>query len=93
MQRSFHLELIKPYLNKYFEVFPEYVVAKERNYSEVFGNYFSPAFLGREEDIAKFKSMIEKAPEDKPFYQIILKKQVETIEVIQKAKALCGSQN
>jgi len=93
MQRSFQLDLIKPFLEKYFDTIQVYVEKKERNFTDVFGHAFSPAFMGRQEDVPRFQALIDSAPVDKPFYLIILKKQFDVIDIIQRSRELCAKQS
>jgi len=63
---------------------------RDREFIEIFMNFLSPAAMARDEDLKQFKAIQEKANKDQDFFQIFLKKQIELIEVSQRAKALCA---
>ena len=89
MQRRQQLDLIKPYFGKFYEELPKIVATRDREFSEIFSMNLSPAFMARDEDFSKFKSILEGADPEKDFFVQFCKKQIETIEVAQKARRLC----
>ena len=46
--------------------------------------------MARDEDKAQFEKLLENKPENKNFYELILKKQIETISLIRDATELCN---
>lgn len=89
-QRSHQLPLIEPYFKKFYEVLPHVIANRDREYAENFMNFLSPAFMAREEDEIAFKKMLDSpAAEKNDFFQLFLKKQLETISITQKSRHLC----
>ena len=66
-------DLIEPYFEKYFEVLPEIVDKKDREFAQIFMSGCSPAFMARESDEQHFKTLLEKANPEKHFYVQFLK--------------------
>ena len=62
---------------------------RDREFAECFMNGFSPAFMAREQDETAFKELLDRCTDDTHFFTIFLKKQVDLIELIKKARTLC----
>jgi hypothetical protein len=76
------MDLIQPYATKYYEVLPRIVEKRDREFSEKFMNIMNPCFLAREEDEQAFKTLRDStAAKNNDFFDIFLKKQIETINM------------
>ena len=60
--------MIQPYFEKYYEILPEIVEKRDREFAEIFMSNLSPAFMAREVDEKKFKHLMETANTEKHFY-------------------------
>jgi hypothetical protein len=65
------------------------VETRDREFAEVFSQNLSPAFMAREKDTAAFNELLKRANEEKQFFVLFLKKQIESIDLIQKSRNLC----
>ena len=91
-RRNQQLDLIQPYFEKYFDVLGEIVEKKDREYCETFMNMLSPAFMARESEEKAFREFLRNPVyQDRDFFIIFLKKQMEVIETVRKSRALCVS--
>lgn len=90
MQRKHQLDLIAPYFEKYYAILPKIVETRDREFAEVFMQNLSPAFMARQEDAKIFNDLLVKADEVKHnYYCLFLKKQIESIDIIQRSRVLC----
>jgi hypothetical protein len=84
------MALIEPYAAKYYEVLPRVVEKRDREFTEKFMTMMSPAFLARPEDESAFTSMRESnAAKNHDFFDIFLKKSIETINMTKASRHLC----
>jgi len=88
-QRKQQLELITPYFDKYYSLVNKIVESRDREFAETFSAHLSPAFMAREQDSAAFNELLRRANEEKQFFVNFLKKQIESIDLIQKSRTLC----
>ena len=89
-QRKQQLDLMTPYFEKYYSIVSKIVETRDREFAEVFMSNLSPAFMAREQDAAIFNDLLKNADEVKHnFYCLFLKKQIESIDIIQKSRVLC----
>ena len=86
-QRKQQLSLLEPYFDKYYEALPRVIESRNREFSEIFMNHMSPAFMARDSDLNRFKEMQKESNPE--FFTLFLKKQVETIEISKRARHLC----
>ena len=85
------MDLLAPYFEKYYEVLPSIVCKRDRQYSETFMSMLSPAFLARQEDLKGFEAMLEStAAKEHSFFASFLKRNIETISMVQSARKLCA---
>jgi hypothetical protein len=89
MQKRQQLSLIEPYFAKYYEILPKVAETRNREFTEIFMAHLSPASMARDEDLKQFQAILEKANKEQEFFVLFLKKQIEAIEISQKARALC----
>ena len=83
-------DLLIPFIDRYFDIIEEINLKRDKEYVRKF-NMISPANLGRSEDLAKFKALLEKnTTEETHPYTLFLKNQIEVIESIQKSRELCA---
>jgi len=54
MQRRQQLDLIKPYFKKYYEMLPEIIKTRDREFAEIFMNNMNPAFMAGDDDLEAF---------------------------------------
>lgn len=67
--------MIKPYFSKFYEVLPNIIDKRDREFAEIFMNNLSPAFMAREEDESAFKAMLDGPVAAKhEFFTLFLKK-------------------
>ena len=90
-QRSQQLELMTPYFEKYYAILKNVVDTRDREFAQVFMNGLSPAFMARDQDETAFKELLGKTTDPTHFFTLFLKKQIDTIEIIKKARALCAA--
>jgi len=64
---------------------------RDREFTEKFMNNLNPSFMGGDDDLAKFKDILSKINPEKDFVVNFLKKQIESIEIYQKSRALCAN--
>lgn len=84
------MELIKGYATNYYEVLPRIVEKRDREFTEKFMNIMNPCFLAREEDETAFKTLRDSsAAKNNDFFDIFLKKQIETINLTKQSRVLC----
>ena len=84
------MSLIEPYAQKYYDVLPRMVEKRDREFSEKFMVMMSFAFLSRPEDEAAFNAMREtNAAKTHDFFDIFLKKSIETINMTKASRHLC----
>jgi hypothetical protein len=57
-RKNQQLDLIQPYFEKYFDVLGEVVLKKDREYSEIFMNTLSPAFMANEQVEKAFREYL-----------------------------------
>lgn len=88
-QRRQQLDLIKPFFAKYYECLQKVAETRDREFTEVFMNHLNPSFMGGEEDLAQFTSILSKVNPEQEFVVNFLKKQIESIELFRKSRALC----
>lgn len=88
-QRDQQLDLIKPYFDRYYKVVEKVINERDREYAEVFMMAMSPAFMARDEDLKAFEDILDRTSEDKNFFILFLKKQIETIGITKKSRTLC----
>ena len=88
-QRSQQLDLITPYFEKYYAHLQKVVDQRDREFALTFINGLSPAFMAREKDESAFKELLDKNTEESHFFTLFLKREVERIDVIKKARKLC----
>jgi hypothetical protein len=88
-QRKQQLELMVPYFEKYYSIVNKIVETREREFVEVFINSLSPAFMAREQDETAFNELLKRSNDEKEYYTLFLKKQIETIDVTKKSRHLC----
>lgn len=88
-QRKNQLDLISPYFEKYYTILGKIVETRDREFAETFMQHLTPAFMAREHDTAQFKDLLANAKEDKQFFILFLKKQIESIDMIQRSRKLC----
>ena len=88
-QRKQQLELITPYFEKYYSIVNKIVESRDREFAEVFMQNLTPAFMAREQDESAFNELLKRASEEKQFYILFLKKQIETIDITKKSRNLC----
>lgn len=88
-QRKQQLDLITPYFEKYYSLVNKIVETRDREFAETFTAHLSPAFMAREQDSAAFNELLRRANEEKQFFVNFLKKQIESIDIIQKSRTLC----
>lgn len=75
---------------KYYEVLPQIVDKRDRQFSEVFMSTCSPAFMGREEDETAWKALADgPVAAANSFFTIFIKEQIEIIGLTQKSRILC----
>lgn len=76
--RRQHGELLASYYDKYYEILPQVVEKRDREFTEVFMMHLSPAYLARNSDHEAFTKLQEAAGPNAPeFYVNFLKKQIE----------------
>lgn len=63
--------------------------SRDREFAEIFMNHLNPSFMGGEEDLAQFTSILSKVNPEQEFVVNFLKKQIESIELFRKSRALC----
>ena len=84
------MDLIQGYASKYYQVLPRMVEKRDREFTEKFMNIMNPCFLAREEDEKEFAAMRETdAAKSHDFFDIFLKKQLETIDLTKRSRYLC----
>ena len=83
------MDLITPYFEKYYSIVNKIVESRDREFAEVFMQSMSPAFMAREQDETAFNELLKRANEDKNFFVLFLKKQIETIDITKKSRNLC----
>ena len=81
--------MITPYFDKYYSLVNKIVETRDREFAEVFSQNLSPAFMAREQDTGAFNELLKRANEEKQFFVLFLKKQIESIDLIQKSRNLC----
>ena len=86
--RKSQLDLIEPYIEKYYAIIEEIVDKRDRNSAEVFINQLSPAFMARDEDEAAFKALLSKRTDEAHFFNRFLKKAVENISIMKQSRKL-----
>ena len=79
--RRQHGDLLVEFHERYFEMLPQVVEKRDREFVEVFMQHLSPYYLARDSDLANFQKLLDaasasNAPE---FYVLFLKKQIEQI--------------
>jgi hypothetical protein len=82
-------DLIEPYFEKYYEILPDIIEKRDREFAQIFMSGLSPAFMARDSDEHHFKSLLERANAEKHFYIQFLKQQLEVIDTARKARKLC----
>ena len=82
---------MEPYFDKYYAIVEEVVAKRDREFAEMFLNALSPATLAREQDETSMTMLLEKTTDETHFFTLFLKKQLETIESMKKARVLCES--
>lgn len=88
-QRDQQLDLIKPYFDRYYKVVEKIINERDREFAEVFMMATSPAFMARDEDLKSFEDILDRTSEEKNFFILFLKKQIETIGITKKSRTLC----
>ena len=78
-----------PYFEKYYATVWKIVENRDREFSEVFMNGLSPAFMARDTDETAFKELFSRTTDETHFSSLFLKKQIETIDIIKKSRHLC----
>lgn len=91
-RRNQQLDLIEPYFTKYFDMLGMVVDRKDREYAEAFMNTLSPAFMATEQIESQFREYLRNPVyQDRNFFVLFLKKQMEIIETVRKSRKLCES--
>jgi len=62
---------------------------RDREFAELFMERLSPAFMARDRDLQEFQSLLDKTSEERDFFILFLKKQIETIYITRKSRHLC----
>lgn len=62
---------------------------RDREFAELFMKTLSPAFMAREKDLKEFQNLLDKTSEERDFFILFLKAQIETIEITKKSRHLC----
>jgi hypothetical protein len=62
---------------------------RDREFAELFMQHLSPAFMARDRDLKEFQSLLDKTSEERDFFILFLKKQIETIDITKKSRHLC----
>lgn len=83
--------MLTPYFETYYEVLPKIVETRDREFAELFMEGLSPAFMARESDEVQLQQILEKANPEREFFILFLKKEIETIDIIKRSRALCAS--
>jgi hypothetical protein len=92
-QRRYQLDLIAPFFDKFYDTLVNIVDSRDREFAETFMNLLSPSFMAREQDATCFAKMLANAKQDKQFFVLFLKKQIEAIDLIQRSRKLCETLN
>ena len=80
-------ELMIPFIDKYFSIIEEVVNKKDREFAQIFCRNLSPSLLARDEDETAFKNLLAKKTKDEThFFTQFLKAEIESIEIIKKAR-------
>lgn len=88
-QRQQQLDLISPYFDRYYGVLEKVVNERDREFAELFMQNLSPAFMARDRDLKEFQSLLDRTSEERDFFILFLKKQIETIDITKKSRHLC----
>ena len=62
---------------------------RDREFAELFMKTLSPAFMAREKDLKEFQNLLDKTSEERDYFILFLKAQIETIEITKKSRHLC----
>lgn len=82
------LDIVEPYLDKFFDVIDNYYSTHNNLYSQTFFWSLSPGFLNNEKVLNKFRDVLAKADKTKASFVNQVKDQIQKIEMVIEAKKM-----